>query len=322
MAQGIAEVNNINIWWEDFGNPSDPSVILIMGANANCMVWTHEFIDPIVKAGYHVIRFDNRDVGKSTYFGKENFYRKFVRIFVPSFLVRFVVNSIFSAIIDEEGYVQESEIRNPDYNLDDMAKDVICLMDHFEIEKAHIIGASLGGMITQLIALDYPDKVLSLTPIMTSPGMGDPTLSNMTSQMIQGIQESAILDAKGKYEDSVVRTYRELSGSRFPFNEEKFREQMKVVFEHGHNPFCKHGEAAGSSPSRKDRLADINKPTLVIHGTEDAILGVDHGMVLYENIPNAKKLIMEGVGHELPEELMTEITNEIIVHLSNADNIA
>ena len=322
MAQGTAEVNNINIWWEDFGNPSDPSVILIMGANANCMVWTQEFINPIVDAGFHVVRFDNRDVGKSTYFGKESFYRKLVRIFVPTFLVNYVVKSIFSAIIDEDGYLQESEVKNPEYDLDDMAEDVICLMDHLDIKKAHIIGASLGGMITQLLALDYPDKVLSITPIMTSPGMGDPTLSNMTPNMIQGIQESAIFDAKGKYEESVVRTYRELSGSRFPFNEEKFREQMKAVFEHGHNPFCLHGDAAGSSPNRKERLSSIDIPTLVIHGTEDAILGVDHGMVLYEKIPNAKKFIMDGVGHEIPEELILEITNEIIEHLSESQNIA
>ena len=117
MAQGIAEVNNINIWWEDFGDASDPSIILIMGANANCMVWTQEFIQPFVNAGYHVVRFDNRDVGKSTYFGNESFYRKLVRIFVPTFLVKFVVKSIFQAIIDEDGYIQETEINNSSYTL-------------------------------------------------------------------------------------------------------------------------------------------------------------------------------------------------------------
>lgn len=321
MPEGIAEVNNINIWWEDFGNPSDPSVLLIMGANANCMQWPPEFIDPLVDAGFHVVRFDNRDVGKSTWFGKESFSAKLVRLFLPKFLLKFFLKKAFNSIIDENGYMQEFDIKDPDYTLDDMAKDAVCLMDHLKIEKAHIIGASMGGMITQLIALDYPDRTLTITPIMSSPGMGDPDLSNMTPALVMGLQESAFMDAKGNHADSVTRIYRELTGSRFPFNEEKFRERLIPIMAHGHNPNCKHGEAAGASPSRKHRLNQISKPTLVIHGTEDAILGLDHGMALYENIPNAKKLIMEGVGHEIPEELADEISSTILDHLNDSRNI-
>ena len=322
MPEGIAEVNNINIWWEDFGNPSDPSVLLIMGATANCMQWPLEFIDPLVDAGFHVVRFDNRDVGKSTWFGKESFSAKLVRLFLPKFLLKFFLKKAFNSIIDENGYMQEFDIKDPDYTLDDMAKDAVCLMDHLNIEKAHIIGASMGGMITQLLALDYPDRTLTITPIMSSPGMGDPELSNMTPALVKGIQESAFMDAKGNHADSVTRIYRELTGSRFPFDEEKFREKLVPVMAHGHNPNCKHGDAAGASPSRKHRLNQISKPTLVIHGTEDAILGLDHGMALYENIPNAKKLIMEGVGHEIPEELADEITSTIIDHLKDSRSIA
>ena len=322
MTQGIAEVNNINIWWEDFGDSSSSTVLLIMGANANCMQWTPEFIDPLVDAGFYVVRFDNRDVGKSTWFGRESFSAKLVRLFLPKFLLKFFLKKAFNSIIDENGYMQEFEIKDPDYTLDDMAKDAVCLMDHLNIEKAHIIGASMGGMITQLLALDYPDRILTITPIMSSPGMGDPELSNMTPALIEGLQESAFMDAKGNHADSVTRIYRELTGSRFPFNEEKFREKLIPVMTHGHNPNCKHGDAAGASPSRKHRLNQITKPTLVIHGTEDAILGLDHGMALYENIPNAKKLIMEGVGHEIPEELADEITSTILDHLKDSRSIA
>ena len=322
MSEGIAEVNNINIWWEDFGNPSDPSVLLIMGATANCMQWPPEFIDPLVDAGFHVVRFDNRDVGKSTWFGKESFSAKLVRLFLPKFLLKFFLKKAFNSIIDENGYMQEFDIKDPDYTLDDMAKDAVCLMDHLKIEKAHIIGASMGGMITQLLALDYPDRTLTITLIFSSPGMGDPDLSNMTPALVMGLQESAFMDAKGNHADSVTRIYRELTGSRFPFNEEKFREKLIPIMAHGHNPNCKHGEAAGASPSRKHRLNQISKPTLVIHGTEDAILGLDHGMALYENIPNAKKLIMEGVGHEIPEELADEISSTIIDHLKDSRSIA
>ena len=126
------------------------------------------------------------------------------------------------------------------------------------------------------------------------------------------------MDAKGNHADSVTRIYRELTGSRFPFDEERFREKLIPVMAHGHNPNCKHGDAAGACPSRIDRLHQISKPTLVIHGTEDAILPLDHGMALYDNIPNAKKMIMEGVGHEIPEELAKDITAEIIQHLKQS----
>ena len=321
MTEGIAQVNNINIWWEDFGNPSDPSILLIMGANSNAMNWPQQYIDPLVNAGFHVIRFDNRDVGKSTWFGKESFSSKLVRLFVPEFLVKVFLKKAFSSIVDENGYMEQMEIKNPAYTLDDMTKDAVSLMDHLEVDKAHIIGASLGGMITQIIALDYPERVLSITPIMTSPGVGDPELSNINPSFVKGIQESALLDAKGRHEDALVRTYRELTGSRFPFNEKKFRERLNSIMAHGHNPHCKHGETAAGK-SRRSRLHEINIPTLVIHGTEDAILGLDHGLVLADNISNAKRFIMEGVGHELPEELADDVTATIIEHLNDSRSIA
>ena len=145
MSQGIAEVNDINIWWEDFGDSSNPTVLLIMGANANAMQWTLEFINPLVEAGFHVIRFDNRDVGKSTWVTTE-----------PSFVM-------------QEGQMVSSEVS---YNLEDMAQDAVTLLEHLGVEKAHIVGASMGGMITQVIGLDHQHKALSLTPIMSTPGAG------------------------------------------------------------------------------------------------------------------------------------------------------
>ena len=145
MPQGIAKLNNINIWWESFGDSSDPTALLIMGANANAMQWTKEFIEPFVKAGFHVIRYDNRDIGKSTWLTNE-----------PSFNF-------------EGGSVVASEVS---YNLEDMASDAIGLLDSLGIDKAHIIGASMGGMITQVIGLDYPERSLTLQPIMYSPGIG------------------------------------------------------------------------------------------------------------------------------------------------------
>ena len=292
MSQGIAEVNKINIWWEDFGDSSDPSVLLIMGANANAMQWTLEFINPLVSAGFHVIRFDNRDVGKSTWLTT-----------APSFKL-------------EEGSMVTGEVS---YNLEDMAQDAVSLLEHLGIEKAHIVGASMGGMITQVIGLDHPNKALSLTPIMSTPGAGleDESLSPPTESLMQGMMKSMEHNMKGEYLEGLVCIYRELIGSRYPFDEEKFREGAKAIMDHGHNPFPGHGAAVSSSPHRKDRLKEIDLPTLVIHGTEDAILPFDHGQALADGIPNAQMMVLEGVGHEIPEQMTEEITSRMIEHFNS-----
>jgi len=292
MSQGIAEVNDINIWWEDFGNSSDPSVLLIMGANANAMQWTLEFINPLVSAGFHVIRFDNRDVGKSTWLTTE-----------PSFKL-------------EEGSMVTGEVS---YNLEDMALDAVSLLEYLGVEKAHIVGASMGGMITQVIGLDHPNKALSLTPIMSTPGAGleDENLSPPTESLMQGMMKSMEHNMKGEYLEGLVCIYRELIGSRYPFDEEKFREGAKAIMDHGHNPFPGHGAAVSSSPHRKDRLKEISLPTLVIHGTEDAILPFDHGQALADGIPNAQLMVLEGVGHEIPEQMTEQITSRMIQHFNS-----
>ena len=319
MSQGIAEVNDISIWWEDFGDSSNPSILLIMGANANCMHWPPEFIEPLVDAGFHVIRYDNRDGGKTTWLNKEPLFSKVLKFLPSSIQIKFV-DYIFGQGPNEDGVFTQ----NPDdaskakYNLSDMAKDGIALMDHLKIDQAHILGASMGGMISQVIALDYPERTLSLTPIMSSPGMGDTNLSGMTPSMVQAIKDSYMLNLQGRDEDAIVCIYRVLSGSRFPFNEDKFREQLKLVIEHGDNPYTGHAEAVNASPSRLERLHEIKVPTLVIHGSEDAILPFDHGEAIAKGIPNSELMTLEGVGHELPVELNDEIISRLVEHFSKA----
>ena len=207
MAQGIAEVNDISGWWEDFGDSSNPTVLLIMGANANAIQWTLDFINPLVEADFHVVRFDNRDVGKSTWLTTEP-----------------------TMVFSDDGITN----KDVSYNLEDMAADAVALLDHLGIDKAHIVGASMGGMITQVIGLDHSERALSLTPIMSSPGAGleDDTLSPPTESLMQGIMKSMEHNMKGEYLEGLVCTYRELTGSRFPFDEEKFREKAQEGIEY------------------------------------------------------------------------------------------
>ena len=313
----IVEANNINIWYEEFGDKNKETILLIMGANANCMQWDQEFIDQLVLNDFHVVRFDNRDVGKSTKFGKEPAFNKFLKI-LPNFLLKMIVNSIFGLAVDANGRFKFSESSSIQYDLLDMAKDAVSLMDALKIEKAHIIGASMGGMITQIIALDYPERVLSITPIMTSPGVQNESLSGPTHELLEAMKKSFVFNLKGRVEDGVVEIYRQLTGSRFPFNEKKFREKLIPVVEHGNNPFSLHGAAVGASPDRSSRLSEINMPTLVIHGTEDAILPLDHGIALADGIKGSRRLIMDGVGHEIPEEMLSEIINAIMENIRRA----
>ncbi len=310
----LIEANNINIWYQEFGDQEKETILLIMGANANCMQWDQEFIDQLVAKDYHIVRFDNRDVGKTTWFGKEPAFNKFLKI-LPNFLLKMIVNSIFGLAVDEKGRFKFSESTPIQYDLSDMAKDAVSLMDALKIEKAHIIGASMGGMITQIIALDYPERVLSITPIMTSPGIQNDSLSGPTEELLEAMKKSFVYNLKGRIEDGVVEIYRQLTGSRFPFNEQEFREKLEPVIAHGNNPFSLHGAAVGASPDRSSRLHEIKVPALIIHGTEDAILPLDHGVAVANGITDSRRMIMDGVGHEIPEELLPEIINEIVENI-------
>ena len=307
----IAKVNHIDIWWEDFGDKSNPSVLLIQGANATCMDWPDQFIEDLVANELHVVIFDNRDVGKSTWVNREPFFAKFAK-FLPSGVSQKLVNYIFKAMVNNEGNLTLSDGSSAKYDLNDMAKDAISLMNYLQIDKAHIVGASMGGMIAQIIALDYSDRVMTLVPIMSSPGMGDPSLPGMTVEFTEKMKLFFLLNMQGEFKEANVVLFKALSGSRFPFDEAKFRLEMERGMAHGNNPYAGHGEATGATPYRKERLREIKAPTLVIHGSEDPILPVEHGMMLAENIPNAKKYIMQGVGHEIPEQMLPEIISEML----------
>ena len=313
----IAKLKNIDIWYEEFGDSSDEAILLIMGANANCKQWDQDFINNLVSNNFYVIRFDNRDVGKSTWFGKEPTYNKFLKV-LPSFLLKSIVNRIFGLVVDKKGKFKFNKSANVQYDLLDMAKDAVSLMDSLNIEKAHIVGASMGGMITQIIALDYPERVKSITPIMTTPGIQNESLSGPSQELLNAMQKSFVFNLKGRVEDGVVEIYKQLTGSRFPFDEKEFRKRLAPIVEHGNNPFALHGAAIGASPDRTSRLNEINVPTLVIHGTEDAILPLDHGIALADGIKNSTRMIMDKVGHEIPEQLYSEIVNAIVENIKRA----
>lgn len=288
---GKAPVNGIELYYETFGDEQNPTVLLIMGLDAQCVIYGENVIEPLVEAGFYVIRFDNRDIGLST-------------------------------------WMNETWHRSRPYSLEDMAKDSVGLLDFLKIEKAHIIGVSMGGMIAQHIAIDFPEKVLSLTSIMSSGyTLNTKVTSKFTHKLLLKLLPFLIkrFYIKNKYSNhkisvgSYVATYRLLRGKRFEFDESYFRQVFTESIERrkGQNPRARYQQfcAIVASGSRLKKLHQIKAPTLVIHGTADPLVSPKHAEIYAPLIPNSKLLMVEGMGHELPKGALAEILPEIIRHL-------
>ena len=287
--------NGIEIYYEAFGDPKNPSVLLIMGMDDQCTLWVPYYYEPIVEAGYHVVRFDNRDCGLSH-------------------------------------WIDDWDINNP-YTLEDMAEDTLGVLDALNVGKAHLIGASMGGMISQRIAISNPDRILTLTSIASSGFPFDPDPA-MQPVKISGEVMKIYDDLAVQYPDYQtcatetieyrMEALRALAGSRFPFDEKlHHRIQTKNILERkGFNPLAQthHLAAIIASGSRLDDLGQITVPTLVIHGTEDPLLAPAHAIKYASFIPGARLVWMEGVGHELPAGIMELVHREIfnLFSMSNA----
>jgi pimeloyl-ACP methyl ester carboxylesterase len=280
--------NGIDIYYEAFGNPKDPAVLLIMGLDSQCIIWSMDFIEPLVAAGYYVIRFDNRDIGLSTWI---NDWHK-------------------------------SQL----YSLEDMAKDAVGLLEALQIKKAHIIGASMGGMIAQRIAISHAEKVLSLTSIMSSGYSLNPKSANdfktkiaykLMPILIKRIRiKNKILDGKITV-SSYLTTYKKvLAGTKYPFNETYFRALFTycILERKGQNPKARYQQlcAIVTSGSRLKELPKIKAPTLILHGTADKLVPPVHAETYAPLIPQSKMVWMDGVGHELPTGVLPQVHTEIL----------
>jgi pimeloyl-ACP methyl ester carboxylesterase len=275
MAEGYVDTNGIRLWYEDLGNADDEAVVLVMGATATAMSWPNELLDALTGAGLRVVRFDNRDIGLSTHLDYAT---------------------------------------NP-YTIDDMATDTAGLMDALGIERAHLVGASMGGMISQVMALRHPDRVLSLGLLITSPGP-DERLSPTSDDVVAIASRAATTDAE--LEQRVVDLWRALSGSRFPFDEAPHRELAALDAARGTNPNSGHAFAVFTAPSRVEALTTVTVPTLIVHGTEDPIFPIDHGEALAKAIPGSTLVSWEGVGHEIPTPLAPELIELLLANIARA----
>jgi pimeloyl-ACP methyl ester carboxylesterase len=264
---------------ETFGRREDPAVLLIMGAMASMLWWPDELCERLAGAGRFVIRYDNRDTGRSI------------------------------------GY----EPGTATYTAEDLAGDAVAVLDEHGVERAHVVGMSMGGAIAQLVALAYPDRVASLTAISTTAvGEENPDLPGPTANYMEHAAAFDDLDWSDTQAlaDLIVEDARQLAGTRHPFDEAAARELVRRDLERAIDParLQNHGNVGGDEDRWKGRVGEIAAPLLVIHGTADPLFPHRHGVALAEAVPGARLVTIEGGGHELHERDWDQILNAIAGH--------
>lgn len=291
------EANGIALEYDSFGNEASEPMLLISGLGAQMTRWTVAFCELLAAQGFRVIRYDNRDAGLSTHSTQP----------VPD----------IATLAATLGRGERPEIP---YTLADMAADAAALLDALGIERAHIVGRSMGGMIAQLFAAAYPERTLSLTSFMSSSG--NPALPPTDPEvmgLLMGRPTSAHDDREGYLAQSVAFS-RLISSPGYGFDEAAERAQILSDLERAYNPagFGRQIAAIAVDGDRRERLSRITAPTLVIHGEDDKLLPAAGGRDTAANIAGAELKIFAGMGHDLPPQLYEEIIQAISANARRA----
>ncbi|WP_145415222.1 alpha/beta fold hydrolase [Paenibacillus xylanexedens] len=277
MNERLLNIDGIKLCSEHFGKPGAPAILLIMGAQSSLIWWEDEFCQRLADAGRFVIRYDHRDVGRSTTY----------------------------------------EPGKASYTFEDMADDAVRVLDAYKVEQAHIVGMSMGGMLTQMIALRHPERVLTVTLLATSNFA--PHLPPMEEKIMDFFSNMGMIDWTN--EASVIQfaieRSRLLVGSKHVFDEENVKSLAKKEFTRSDNPasMSNHALVSGGE-SYLVRTKEINVPALIIHGTEDPIIPYEHGENLAKEIPGSALLTLSGTGHELHYDDWSLIMDAILKHTS------
>lgn len=289
MAQ--VEANGITIEYEESG-AGDP-LLLVMGLNGQLVDWPAGLVEALVDEGFRVIRFDNRDAGLSTQFeGPPPTMRAMLR------------TAVFRKRLTAE------------YTLADMADDAVGLLDALGVERAHVAGMSMGGMIAQRVAIDHPGRVLSLTSIMSTTG--NPKVGRPTAKVIAHVARRRPVGPEAAIEPA-VELFRLVSGSTF--DDAAFRELAKVSIARSYRPEGTARQLAAilAAPDRTAELAKLDLPALVVHGTMDTLVRPSGGLATAKAIPGSRLLMFNDMGHDLPHTRWTELAAAI---RHNADRAA
>lgn len=280
-AAGRVETNGVALHTETFGDPSDPVVLLIMGAMSSAVWWPEGFCLQLADRGRYVIRYDHRDTGRSTAY--------------------------------EPGQIA--------YTVDDLADDAVGVLDAYGIARAHLAGMSLGGLLSQLIALKYPDRVLSLTLVASERlASEDSNMPPMDPRILAYHARAGELDwyDRKSVVEYQVGAWRLQAGSAHPFDEAAIRRMAEEDLGRTDNPLTSMNHALLTGGERwLDRLYEVRAPALIVHGTEDPVLPYAHGVALTEALPETTLLTLEGTGHELHRADWETILNALERHTAS-----
>ncbi|WP_245565225.1 alpha/beta fold hydrolase [Nocardioides insulae] len=277
-----AKSGDLSLAYETFGDPGDPALLLIMGLGAQMIGWPEDLCRQLAQEGLHVIRFDNRDAGLSTHLHEAG--RPDLR-----------------AVAKHEA--------QPPYTLTDMAADAIAVLDALGIEQAHIAGGSMGGMIAQEVAIEYPGRVLTLTSIFSTPasGVGKPTPEAQAA--LTGPPATTVEEAGQR----AVQNAAVFGSTGFPLDEERVVWRAQEQFRRANDPagFARQLAAIYGSRDRRPGLAAVSVPTLVIHGEADTLVQPEGGQATADAVPGARLVTYPGMGHDLPAQLWPDYVKEI-----------
>jgi pimeloyl-ACP methyl ester carboxylesterase len=294
----VISANGIDIAYDDRGNRDDPAILLIMGLATQMIAWPEPFCDGLAARGFRVVRFDNRDIGLSTKFEAAQ------PIDLGAVLQRVIAG----------------EKINPPYDLSDMAADTVGLMDRLAIEKAHVVGASMGGMIAQIVAAKYPNRVRSLVSIMSSSG--DPGLPQAKPEAMTAIMQSR---PDGSDRELAIQhgmgIYRAIGSPGFPTPNDELRAKVGAAFDRSYYPAGTGRQFAAivASGSRVEMLKKLSLPTLVLHGADDPLVPVEAGRHTAAQIPGSTLTVIPGMGHDLATGLIPILVEAIATHCQAAD---
>lgn len=282
------QCGDISITYDSFGDKNHPPILMVMGLSTQLVHWPEGFCRMLAKQGFWVVRFDNRDMGKSTTLDHIK----------PTSMGRLLVHKWFKTRVSVA------------YELEDMAQDAVLLLDQLNITKAHVVGASMGGMIAQLMAIHHPDRLLSLTNIMSTTG--DKRLMNPSFKILWTMLQSPGKTLNDRLRQG-LKLWRRLHGKHFPFPHELLAETLSEAYHRGFSAagVLRQLAAISVATDRTEQLKKLRLPSLIIHGDADDMLKVKNAYALHDAMPHSQKLILEGMGHTLPRECWSEMVGSI-----------
>jgi pimeloyl-ACP methyl ester carboxylesterase len=287
----LARVGELELCYETFGRETAAPLLLVMGLGSQMVLWDDAFCQGLTERGFRVIRFDNRDIGRST-------------------ILR-------GRPVPTPGQLLSRDPRGASYSLNDMADDAAGLLDHLEVRGAHVVGVSMGGMIAQLLAIRHPDRVQSLVSIMSSTG--DRRVGGTDPDLFVRMLRPARLDREGYVQDFIA-TYRAIGSTTYPPDTTRLRALAERSFARGLHPDGAARQLAAiiAAPDRTPLLRGLKAPATVIHGDQDRLVMPSGGRATAAAIPGARLVIVPGMAHHLPSALWPRVIDEIVANTSRA----